>query len=325
MWKRLSSSRINKGYWDACVQSDPAGLVYALSWYLDAVAPAWEGWVKEENEQYTAVIPIVKRKIAGIPVITQPLLTQQLGLFTRDHSFSSAKPWQELLPAVFKSSTATEQYSFNSGNYQNLKYLLPLKERINLILPLASGYNTLKAAFRLNRIRDLQKAAATQLQVQTGNKLWPQVFELYQANVFPRLNKKHQLILKKIIPKLIEAATVRGCGLTFTVTLPSGQIVAGAFFIRHQNRLTYLLPAASEVGKKCGASTFLLDQVCQQFAGSKVILDFEGSAHSGIALFYKSFGAQCEGYGLLENYNFSLPLKLLYSLKGWLNKFNLPR
>lgn len=325
MWKRLSSSRINKSQWDACVQGDSAGLVYALSWYLDAVAPGWEGWVKEENEQYAAVIPVVKRRFAGFSVVTQPLLTQQFGLFTSNQSLISADEWQDLFFVIFKPDEAIEQYSFKPADYQVISLFLPVKEKTNLILPLTPDYIALKTAYRSNRTRDLQKAASTNLQLQNGNEYWPEAFKLYRENILPRLKNKQQGIFLKVIPRLVEAVIKQGLARTYLVSLPSGQVVAGAFFIQYKNRLTYLLPAASETGKKVGASTYLLDQVCQQFAGSNIIIDFEGSSQPGLARFYASLGAQTELYGLLENYNISLPLKLLYSLKNWLKKFSLPK
>lgn len=315
MWKRLPSRGINKNLWDACVYRDPSGLVYALSWYLDAVVPHWEGWVKEENNVYVAVFPLVKRRVAGIPVITQPLLTQQFGLFRLNPSIDLTKIWQELLTEIFKSGNAVEQYSFKTSDFKILKNLLPVKEKLNLVLPLNLNYPEIRTAYHSNRIRDLQKATSANVQLQTGDNYWPEVFRLYQETVLPRLEPNQQAVLLKIIPRLVAAAIKQSVAETYVVLLPTKQVVAGAIFIRYQNRLTYLLPASSETGKKVGASTYLLDQVCQQFAGSEVVLDFEGSSKSSLARFYQSFGAQPEIYGILENYNFSLILKFLYALK----------
>ncbi|QNF34899.1 hypothetical protein HUW51_20030 [Adhaeribacter swui] len=317
MWKRLPAAGINKNQWDACVISDSSGLVYALSWYLDAVAPNWEGWAKEQNNEYVAVLPIVKRRIAGKPVITQPLLTQQFGLFRLKPSIDLTKLWQELLLKIFKPGSAVEQYCLKPSDFKILKNLLPVIQKTNLVLPLHLSYREIKTAYHSNRIRDLHKATLAKLQLQRGNNCWPDVFRLYQETILPRLKPNQQTILLKIIPQLIEAAIKQGLAYTYVVLLPNKQVVAGAIFICYKNRLTYLLPAASKSGKKVGASTYLIDQVCQQFAGSEVVLDFEGSSKPGLARFYQSFGAQPEVYGILENYNFSLILKIFYALKKY--------
>ncbi len=320
MWKRLSSSRLNKDLWDNCVQNDPAGLVTSLSWYLDVVAPQWEGWIKEENGQYTAVMPIAQRKIAGLPVITQPLLTQQFGLFTQNPFPVSDKQWQELFPLLFEFPEAVEKYCFKLQDYKNLKKVLPLHEKTNWILPLKSPYAILKTRYSLNRTRDLRRAEMAQVELQTGNNHWPPVYRLYRENILKRLKQNQQNTLIAIIPELVNAALDRGLGRVYLITLPSGEVVGGAFFIQYKNRLTYLLPATSETGKKVGASTYLIDQVCQQFAGSEFILDFEGSSIRGLARFYQSFGAQPEVYGLLENYKLPVYLKFLNFLKQFTGK-----
>jgi hypothetical protein len=284
------------------------------------VAPQWEGWVKEENEQYTAVLPIAKRKIAGIPVITQPLLTQQFGLSTQNSFPDSAKQWQELFPLFFEFPEAIEKYCFKPLDYKHLKNALPLNEKTNWILSLKPTYDFLKAQYSLNRIRDLRKAEMAELELQAGNNLWPQVYRLYQENILKRLKKNQQNTLIEIIPKLVKAALKRGIGYIYIISLPSGEVVGGALFIQYKNRLTYLLPATSAIGKKVGASTYLIDQVCQQFAGSEIILDFEGSSILGLARFYQSFGAHPEIYGLLENYNLPVYLKILNFIKQFTGK-----
>ncbi|WP_158546136.1 GNAT family N-acetyltransferase [Adhaeribacter pallidiroseus] len=306
---------MNKVFWDSCVHHDPAGLVTALSWYLDVVAPQWEGWIKEENGQYIAVVPIVKRKIAGAPVITQPLLTQQFGIYTPQSGNDLEKYGQELITLFLKLPEAIEKYCFGPQDYQNLKNLLPFKEKTNWILPLQESYHLIRTRYSTNRTRDLEKARKARVKLQAGNNLWLHVFTLYRANVLNRLKKKQQATLLKIIPELVAAVLKRNLGRVYVVFSPTGQVVAGALFILYKNRLTYLLPAASEAGKKIGASTFLIDQVCQQFAGSKVVLDFEGSSIPSLAHFYQSFGAQPEIYGLLENYNMPAFLKFLNFLK----------
>jgi hypothetical protein len=316
MWKRLPSSQINLIAWDACVQQDPAGLVYALSWYLNAVAPSWEGWVLEEKNSYQAVIPIATRKIAGLKIVSQPLLTQQLGMFTSQPALRFNN-WQTVWPLFLKSKLSIEHYCFQKEDFTLVHQLIPLQERPNLILPLNQDYSALKAKYTTNRLRDLHKAIRNYVHLQSGHQLWPQVLALYQQNILPQLSKKQQVVLNSIIPRLVEAAVKNQCAQTWVLTLPNGEIVAGALFLFFKNRITYLLPATSVKGKKIGANTYLLDQILRQFAGSDFVLDFEGSGNTGIADFFKSFGAQPEIYGLLHHHNFSLPLKVLFTLKKW--------
>lgn len=305
MFTRLPAARINKPAWDACVQQDPAGVVYALSWYLDLIAPDWEGLVAAQAENYRLVMPLPTRRLAGLAITAMPLFGQQLGIFTSEPEWLQ-KNLRPLLALAFPPVRPVQHYAFRATDYRYLKALLPLAERTNLILPLHQPYADIYAGYQINRRRDLQKATAAQLIFREGEELGSAIYSLLKENLVPRLSKKQQTGALKQILALMEAATARGRARLVAAYLPDEQLVAGVFFLRYQNRLIYLLPAANARGKKVGASTFLLDQVCRQAAGSGLILDFEGSSLPGVARFYQSWGAQPEIYGLLEEYRCSL-------------------
>jgi hypothetical protein len=141
--------------------------------------------------------------------------------------------------------------------------------------------------------------------------------DLLEQYLVSRLEKKQQATVLTTMRALMTEVRARGFARIVEVSLPNGQIVAGAFFIQYKNRLIYMLPATCPTGKKVGASTFLLDQLCRQEAGSNLILDLEGSSLPGVARFYRSLGAQTETYGLLVHYNFPVWLKQISALRHW--------
>lgn len=314
MIKLLPSDQIDKNAWDACVTKDEEGLVYALSWYLDVVAPGWEGLVKEDDGKYLMVMPLPERKLLKFNVITQPLLTQQFGLFGPN---PNNKP--ELLNYFCSIKKPLEQYNLRVKDFDLVNSNLPLGKRQNFVLPLSTNYASIREGFHMNRLRDLSKARTSELQIKEGDYLEPGIVTLYEQYVLNHLPINVQMHVKIIIPALVRAASVRKLSWLVGVFLPNGEMVAGAVFLQFKNRLLYLLPASSAVGKKVGASTFLIDWICQQKAGSNLILDFEGSRIPGIARYYASFGAQPETYGLLTELNLTLPLKILFAFKKWLS------
>ena len=317
MFIRLPAAQIDKKAWDACIQQDPAGVVYALSWYLDLVAPDWEGLVVQRGEAYRLVMPLPTRRLVGLPVIAMPVFGQQLGIFTNEPILMQNQ-LPALLTAAFPTKRPVEHYCFRPIDFERVKTLLPLTARPNLILPLHSPYDDIYAGYQPNRRRDLKKAAAARLTCQEGDPCGPAIVALLKDNLAPRLKKRQRTAALQIMPALMHAAAARGLAKMAAVYTRDNQLIAGAFFLRYQNRLTYLLPAATALGKKVGASTFLLDQICRREAGSALTLDFEGSNVPGIARFYESFGAQPEPYGLLQNYPPSLPLYLRLKVKNWL-------
>src|ERR1017187_4211267 len=78
MIKYLKHSEINKAKWDACIAQSFNRNIYANSWYLDVVCPAWEALI---DGDYQAVMPLTCNKKYGINYLYQPYFTQQLGVF----------------------------------------------------------------------------------------------------------------------------------------------------------------------------------------------------------------------------------------------------
>jgi hypothetical protein len=67
----------------------------------------------------------------------------------------------------------------------------------------------------------------------------------------------------------------------------------------------------SEEGKKTEANHFLINAIIKEFAGTKMLLDFEGSDLPGVKAFYENFGVTNQPYYLLRYNALPFPLKLL--------------
>ncbi len=74
----LTYQQIDKTKWDACIDNAENGLVYAYSFYLDAMAKNWDGLVLNE---YEAVMPLTWNKKYSIHYLYQPPFTACLGVF----------------------------------------------------------------------------------------------------------------------------------------------------------------------------------------------------------------------------------------------------
>ncbi|MCX6283824.1 MAG: hypothetical protein NTW31_06290 [Bacteroidetes bacterium] len=75
----LKHNEIDRARWDGCISRSLNRRVYAFSWYLDIVAPAWEALVSDD---YLSVFPLTPGRKAGVCYLFQPFFTQQLGLFS---------------------------------------------------------------------------------------------------------------------------------------------------------------------------------------------------------------------------------------------------
>ena len=74
----LRHEEIDKEKWDRCIDNAPNGLIYAYSYYLDAMSTHWDGIVSGD---YQSVFPLTWNKKYGIKYLYQPFLTAQLGIF----------------------------------------------------------------------------------------------------------------------------------------------------------------------------------------------------------------------------------------------------
>ena len=93
--KYFQHSEIDKAKWDAYIEKSSNVMLYAYSWYLDIVSPNWVALIKGD---YKVVFPLPAKKKLGVSYISQPLFTQQLGLFSYDNS----KSIEEFLSAIPK-------------------------------------------------------------------------------------------------------------------------------------------------------------------------------------------------------------------------------
>ena len=77
--KYLKNHQIDFKKWNWCISRSFNGIAYAYSWYLDIVSEGWEALV---HGDYEIVMPITHSKKMGMRYFFQPLLTQQLGVFS---------------------------------------------------------------------------------------------------------------------------------------------------------------------------------------------------------------------------------------------------
>ena len=76
----LRRREIDTTRWDHCIEASLSPLIYARSFYLDAMAAGqWDALVLDD---YHAVMPLTWRSKFGIRYLYQPAFTQQTGIFS---------------------------------------------------------------------------------------------------------------------------------------------------------------------------------------------------------------------------------------------------
>jgi len=280
----LLHQQINREKWDNCISKSANGLIYAQSFYLNAMAANWDAIVLND---YEAVMPLTWKKKWGIAYLYQPAFTAALGVFGKNISADLMNKFLAAVPARFK----YWDIYFNYGNCIKLKDF-ELYERKNYILLLNTSYETLFNNFNNSTQRNIKKfeqfKGVIKKDIPVGEVV---ALSKEQSSRFSKLNTDDFEKITSVYNLLHQ----QGAAITYGI-YSNQQLVASAAFFIHQTRAYYILVGNHPDGKNIGASHALINAFIKDHAGQNLILDFEGSDIHSLAFFYSSFGAAEEKY-----------------------------
>ena len=282
MIQYLQHHDIDRAKWDVCIEQSINSLIYASSWYLDAVSPGWEALVLDD---YTAVMPLTKGRKYFLNYLYQPFFTQQLGVFSKlEIRQEVLQKFIEAIPKKFRFI----EIQLNEKNHL-LDERFKVKKTKNYLLNLNKSYDKIYKDYNEQAKRNLKKAKKQEIEIKT----------IPHGDII-NFYKLHKGIVTKGVKEadyqrfsdLMEEAWQRKKLIARAVYNKTNELLAAGLFLSHRNRIIFILGTASESGRDAGAMHFLFDNLIFQFAEHKMVLDFEGSEIPGIARFFKSFGAE---------------------------------
>jgi hypothetical protein len=292
----LQRKDIDEEAWNRCIDTADNGLIYAYTYYLDAMCSDWDALVLND---YEAVMPLPWRKKWGIKYVYPPAFTQQLGIIGNGVTNES---YLEVLQRI-QSKFSFGEYMFN---FRNSQIGIP---KANYILNLNRPYTSIHQNYKNVLIKNLKRSKNLQLyyqpfnnyheiitsyQLQYGNRISHVSASDYRnlAIVFKELEKRNQLILRGVQDE-------------------NKQTLAFAACPKDDKRIYLLLSVTKKNGKYKQANHFLLDQLIKEFTGSQLLLDFEGSDLPGIAHFYRNYGAEEQPYFFYRWNHLPWPINVL--------------
>lgn len=288
--KYISHHEIDKKKWDDCVQQAQNGLIYAYSWYLDAMAERWDALVLND---YETIMPLTWNKKYGIHYLYQPYFCASLGIFSK--TTITAKTTQAFLEHIPKRFRYIDIY-LNQHNLFPVEGF-SLTERINYILPLNHTYSEIADLYRTNLKRNIKKAEQSGLQAVKHISV-DEIIELAKETM-QRVSAISDEQLNRF-KKLFAIAQNKQLAETLGIYNKNDQLLASAVFLFSHNRWYYILVGNHPNGKTLGASHYLIDRFIATHADTNAILDFEGSDIRNLAFFYSSYGATEERYPALR-------------------------
>ena len=279
----LKNNDIDYVLWDERISMSLNGLLYAYSWYLDIVSPDWEALVTAD---YEYVMPLPKKQKYSISYLTQPCLTQQLGIFSKKLLTEDiVKKFIRRIPYL------SYELNLNESNYYPNAIKYP-----NYMLDLNQSYNDIYSEYSKNTKRNIDKAQRLKLRFQSDLSL--NDFAIFYFST----EKNHPSVNRDIMCRLISKGIEKDVVLLYGVRNSEGCLLSALCLLRSLNRIIYLVAVSNAEGKSSSAMFLLADKIICQEAGSNKVLDFEGSRIEGLARFYKSFGAEKRDYYTIKRF-----------------------
>ncbi|MEO7523105.1 MAG: hypothetical protein ABIT58_03380 [Ferruginibacter sp.] len=279
------------------------GLIYANSFYLDALAKNWDALILND---YEAVMPLPWKRKWGIRYLYQPAFVQQMGIFyTKEFTKDLTRAFLDAAFQRFKFAEITLNFA---NNIELPADHLIISKRNNFMLDLHRPYEELHDNYDPSFTKSLRRVRKFNLAYMESSN-FQRIIQLYKklySQKLPYISRQNYLQLENICAHLFKEKKI----IVRLVRNGSNRLLAAVVLMKDENRIYNIISCLSGEGKRREANYFLYDNIIQEFANSSLMLDFEGSDVEGIAAFYKKFNPQNQPYPFVKFNNLPWYIKL---------------
>lgn len=285
--------------WDNCIHNADNGLIYAYSFYLDAVCENWDALVLNDYKQ---VMPLPWKKKWGIRYVYQPPFIQRLGVFGNHLN-------EALLNSFFLCAVRLFRFIHYNVTSTVLSPVVHNTVRNNFVIDLSSTYRVINNSYSNECIKNIRKAESRNCVYSTTIKLEEVVqnFRTAYGSLNHNLTDNDYTKFTALVNNCIQREMVHLAG----VKDENGTTIYSAAIFKDNNRLYYVMGSPTTLGREKRATYFFIDQVLKRNAEQPLLFDFEGSDIPSVASFYKKFGPAVEQY-------FEVKINTLPFLIKWL-------
>ena len=282
----ISSDQIKHKKWQDLLLKSKHATVYENLWYLDELC-SYDLIIRSD---YSGGMVLPFRVNKGFKVYAQAPFVQQC------RWIGQAPSKKELEDIATRIRKAADRIHLNSN------LTLPgfkTGKRTNLVLPLTRSYKELHSDFKKDLKKNIRKHKAGLAVVQMDHA--DLAIDLYQrayGGLNPQLKPEDYHRIAELIKQAVqeEKAEVYLC----TDAMHKERHLSCMVLLKGHNRLHYILGAPSSEGRERNALSVSLAAIIENYSGSSMTLDFEGSSIPSVARFYASFGAVNEPFYELE-------------------------
>lgn len=319
--KLKSQDKILRDDWNALIRRSPQGNFYALTYYMDVVAPDWMGIEVLEDNELVAAMPLLVRKKYGMQYSLQPNFVQYWGIFFDENKFQDTYrelSWKRKVVKLLVEQLPEKLKLFGYGMAPEFDYGFPfhwegfdLKTRYSYHIDLTKGEEEVWKGIKRKKKNLLRQAERDLGKVQKMKK--PDgLLELIKANLDAQVGIMSQEHLDTL-PKLI--TEMRDEGYVLQVNDESGAPLAAGYFVDFEGKTTYLVGAKKPGLKETGAQGLVLWEAIKRSMGNSRIFDFEGSMLEGVESFFRTFGGRPIPYLFIEKNELPLLIRWIRRLR----------
>lgn len=284
----IPSKDIDRQKWDECVAQNENGLIYARSFYLDAMAENWSAVVVDD---YRIIMPLTWRSKFGISYLSKEIFMQQLGVIGKANDTETI----DVIASALKKFSLYGRMSFNFSN--DVSFLQKATSHINFVLDLNKPYETVFKNYVESLQRNIRRAVKNNVQI-TGasNEEAAKAYQDY-VSTFMNTNEVAKVFLK--FKKMFHHAP-ENFFISRKAVDTSGNTFSICLWLRDNKRIYNLMPTTFPTGKDKVAMPLLLDNIIQEYCGQNMLFDFEGSELPGIRKFYEKFSPVNQPYSVYQ-------------------------
>ena len=301
----IKHSCIDKSKWDEAISKSFNKLPYALSWYLDIVSPGWDALILDD---YVEVMPLAQRNKFGIFYIFQPLLCQQLGVFsTIREGLFCIDDYLDAIPRRFKLIDLTiNSRNFVSDQFQDIR----IETRTNQELKLNVSYEEIRRNYTKSHIHNIKKFDKNTILKVDTSLTFPEFYRI-KFESFKKKGIKISAKDSQVYYRLLNELYDNGKLKIYVGVTENGEIPGGICFMDLDFGRVSIQTFCDDCCKKSGFIFHFIDQFIKNNSNEKIIFDFMGSSISSIRDFNIGFGSCDLSYNYIRLNRLSIIGKII--------------
>lgn len=290
--------------------------LFSQPWWLDAACAAagWDVVVATDRSGMTASMPYTLKRRGPLTIITQPDLTQKLGItFTNYETLSGdkyestrEKLTKELFEKLPHYHVFTQTFDQSYGDWLPLHWQgCSQSTRYSFELALSGSDDERESNFSHAKRKNLRRA----------EKLVTVREDLDVDQALEHLGRTLQGDLSyppETLGRIMEASFARGQGKIFYAIDQTATIHSFAFFVWDDDRAYFLVSSVDPEFRNSGSLTLLVAHAMRWLSPRVGYFDFEGSMIQGVARSFRQFSGSMRRLHAIEH----VPNRLLRTAYG---------